>query len=431
MNVRLAGVLFAACVSLAACGSDDESPPAAAPDATATDSAVVDTAVPIDTAVDTNVDDTAPDTTLVEDTAPEETSPEDTAAADVSYDGPLPTISVDDVSVSEGNSGTKSITFALTLSSPIPVPVSVNWATADGTALAGTDYVAATGKVVFGPGIISVPVDLVLNGDTSVESDEDFFIDLSMPVNGTLAKSRGKAIVLDDDIEGPSISIGDVTVTEGNSGTTEATFAVTLSAAATKTVTVSWATLDGTARAGGTLPGETDYYPGSGTFSFAPGETTKNVTVNVRGDALDEVNETFQVELSSSINATIAKPKGTATITDDDATPTLSIADATDTEGAFGVTKIFTFNVTLSAASGQTVSVNYTTEAATATAPSDFIAATGTLTFAPGETTKPVRISVVGNNTVEPDETFKVRLLTATGATVADAEAIGTIQNDD
>jgi len=426
MNARLAGTVLAVFVSLAACGSDQDPAPASTPDTGAT----VDSFVP-ETAADTNVAVDSADTTVVADTEPEDAALEDTALPDVSFDGPFPTIAVNDVTIAEGNAGTKSITFALTLSAPTPVPVSVNWATADGTALAGSDYVAATGKVVFGPGIISVPVDLVVNGDVSVEADEDFFLDLSMPTNGTIMKPRGKATIQDDDIDGPSISIGDVTVTEGNSGTVEATFAVTLSAAATKTVTVSWATLDGTARAGGTLPGETDYLPGSGTFSFAPGETTKNVTVNSRGDALDEANESFQVELSSSINATIAKARGTATITDDDATPTVSIADFSATEGAFGVTKIFTFDVTLSAASGLTVTVNYATESGTATAPSDFIAATGTLTFAPGETTKQVRISVVGNNTVEPDESFKVKLLTANNATVADGEAVGTIQNDD
>jgi len=428
MNGRLAGLMIALCMSLSACGSDDEKPPASTPDTSVADSGT-DTNVAVDSAIDSLVVtmETAADTTVVV----EDSAPEDTELPDISFDGPLPTISVDDVSTAEGNTGTKSITFALTLSAPMPVPVSVNWATVDGTALAGSDYAAATGKVVFGPGIISVPVDLVITGDMSIESDETFFLDLSMPVNGTIAKPRGRATILDDDIEGPTISIADVTVTEGNSGTVEATFAVTLSAAASKMVTVSWATLDGTARAAGTVAGENDYFPGTGTFDFAIGETTKNITVNVRADALDEPNETFQVELSSSINATIAKARGTATITDDDDPPTLSIADFKDTEGAFGVTKIFSFDVTLSAPSGQTVSVNFTTENATATAPSDFIAATGTLTFAPGETKKTVRISVVGNNTVEPEETFKVRLLTPSGATIADGEAIGTIQNDD
>jgi chitinase len=435
MAVRLAGALLAVCVSLAGCGSDDKPSPVAAVDST-TDTLVAEAAVDPDTGVDTTVADTsspdtaADDTSVVADTAVEETVAEDTAI-DTAFDGPFPTIAASDVTVAEGNSGTKSITFSLTLSAPAPVPVSVNWATADGTALAGSDYVAATGKVVFGAGTISVPVDVVVNGDTSVESDETFFLDLSMPVNGTLGKARGTATIDDDDIDGPTISISDVTVSEGNSGSVEAKFAVTLSAAATKTVTVSWATLDGTARAAGTLAGENDYFPGSGTFSFAPGETTKNVTVNVRGDAFDEADEAFSVELSSSINATIAKTRGAATITDDDATPSLSIADVRDTEGAFGATKTFTFNVTLSAPSGQTVTVNYATENDTATAPGDFIAVSGTLTFAPGETTKPVRISVVGNNTVEPDETFKVKLLTPTNATVADGEAIGTIQNDD
>ena len=141
------------------------------------------------------------------------------------------------------------------------------------------------------------------------------------------------------------ISIGDVTVTEGNTGTRAATFTVTLSAASTQTVTVAYATGNGTATAG------SDYQAASGTLTFAPGETSKTITVLVNGDRLGEPNETFFVNLSSPTNATIADGQGVGTIVDDE--PRISISDVTKAEGKKGQTTLFTFTVTLSAAYDQ------------------------------------------------------------------------------
>src|SRR5262249_53693092 len=141
---------------------------------------------------------------------------------------------------------------------------------------------------------------------------------------------------------GVSIAIGDRTVAEGNTGTVAATFTVTLSAASTQPVTVAYATADGTATVG------SDYQAASGTLTFAPGETSKTITVRVNGDRLAEPNETFVVNLSSPTNATIAEGQGVGTILDDE--PRISISDFTKAEGKKGQTTQFTFTVTLSAA---------------------------------------------------------------------------------
>ena len=115
----------------------------------------------------------------------------------------------------------------------------------------------------------------------------------------------------------PSITMSDVTVTEGNTGTRAATFTVTLSAAYGQPVTVAYATANGTATAG-------DYQAGSGTLTFVPGETSKTITVLVNGDRFGEANETFFVNLSSPTNATVANGQAVGTIVDDE--PRLSIA---------------------------------------------------------------------------------------------------------
>src|SRR5205085_2700647 len=116
--------------------------------------------------------------------------------------------------------------------------------------------------------------------------------------------------ILDDDL--PSLSVNDVTISEGNTGTRFATFTVSLSPTPTKTVTVNYATADGTA----TSPG--DYQSAAGTLTFAPGQTTKTITVQVKGDTRAEGDETFFVNLSGAVNALIQDGQGLGVIRNDD-----------------------------------------------------------------------------------------------------------------
>jgi CSLREA domain-containing protein len=224
----------------------------------------------------------------------------------------------------------------------------------------------------------------------------------------------------------PTLSINNVSQNEGNGGTTPFVFTVTLSAASASTVTVNYATADASATA------PSDYAATAGTLTFAPGVTTQTITVNVVGDTTVEPNETFSVTLSSPSNATIATGTGTGTILNDDAaaTPSLSINNVSQSEGNSGVTP-FTFTVTLSAASASTVTVNFATADGSATAPGDYAATSGTLTFAPGVTTQTVTVNVNGDTTVEPSETFVVNLTGAVNATIATGTGVGTILNDD
>jgi hypothetical protein len=222
----------------------------------------------------------------------------------------------------------------------------------------------------------------------------------------------------------PLLRIGDTAVTEGNTGTVAAKFTVTLSAASTETVTVAYATGDGTATAG------SDYTSTSGTLTFAPGETSKTVTVLVNGDRLGEANETFYVNLSGATSASIVDGQGVGTIVDDE--PRISISDVTKKEGKKNQTTLFTFTVTLSAAYDQAVTVSYRTADGTAKAGEDYAAKTGTLTFAPGETTKTITIVVNGDGKREADETFFVDLFNnSANSLFTKKRGIGTILNDD
>jgi len=205
-----------------------------------------------------------------------------------------------------------------------------------------------------------------------------------------------------------SLPIGDVAVSEGNSGTTAFVFQVSLSRSIGRSVKVNYATVDGTA----TAPG--DYKPASRTLTIKAGKTTGHVTVLVNGDTAPEQDEQFLVKLSAPVRATIADDTGVGTILDDDS-PTVSIGDASVSEGDVGFTAA-TFALTLSAASTQTVSVGYQTTDGSATSLSDYTAASGTVDFAPGETTADVTVLVQGDVLSENDETFFVDLSTPVNA---------------
>src|SRR5213075_2869346 len=146
------------------------------------------------------------------------------------------------------------------------------------------------------------------------ETNETLFVNLTNPINVTITDAQGLGTITDDDVA-PSLSINDVTVTEGNSGSSNATFTVTLSAVSGLTVTVDYATANATA----VSPG--DYTAAANTLTFAPGVLTQTIVVAVLGDAVNEPNETYQVNLSNGTNASISDAQGIGTITNDDALP--------------------------------------------------------------------------------------------------------------
>ena len=316
-------------------------------------------------------------------------------------------------------------TFTVTLSQTSIANVTVDVALAAGTAVGGgTDYGAASATTLtFTPGQTQQTFTVPINDDLLDEDAETFYANLSNATGGAvLADAQALATITDDDAT-PGVSIS---ATSPTAETGTVTFTATLSAASGRTVTVEYATEDGSA-----VSGE-DYTGTTGTLTFVPGDTSETFTVSITADVLDEADETFTANLSGATNATIGTASPSMTITDNDATPTLSIGDVTVVEGDSGTTNA-TFDVVLSAVSGQMVTADYTTTSGTATEGTDFADATGTLTFAPGETSKTVMVAVNGDTDVEPDETFNVAIggVTLTNATLADGAAVGTITDDD
>jgi len=221
-----------------------------------------------------------------------------------------PDLSISDATVTEGNTGTRNATFTLTLSKPAAVEVSVYYNTANITAQGGSDFDSTSGMVIFAAGQTSKSVAVAVKGDRVAEANETFALNLTSPLNARIADAQGIATILDDE---PRISINNVSGSEGKAGNTTFTFTVQLSTAYDQAVTVNYATANGTAAAG------SDYLAKSGSVTFLPGQTSKTITVTVKGDRTRESNETFFVDLfSPSSTALIALPRGIGTILDDD-----------------------------------------------------------------------------------------------------------------
>ncbi|MEH2067450.1 MAG: Calx-beta domain-containing protein [Nostoc sp.] len=349
--------------------------------------------------------------------------------ATIINDDNQPTISISDVSVVEGNTDTTTnANFTITLSNPSYQQVTVNYNTSNGSAkVSDSDYNSANGTIIFAPGETTKIISIGVIGDNKFEADETFGVNLLGATNATLADSLGVATIINDDNQ-PTISISDVSVIEGNTGTTtNANFTITLSNPSYQQVTVNYNTSDGSAKVS-----DSDYNSANGTIIFAPGETSKTLSIGVIGDNQNESNETFSVNLLGATNATIADNLGVATIINDDNQSTISISDVLVTEGNTGTTTNANFIVTLSQPSFQQVSVNYNTSDGTAkVSDSDYNPANGTITFNPGETSKTISIGVIGDNKPEPNETFSVNLLGATNATIVDSLGVATITNDD
>jgi chitinase len=345
------------------------------------------------------------------------------ATGTIRDDDAPPVISIDDATVNEGNSGTVNATLSVTLSNPSSKTVTVDYATGGGTATAGADYEAASGSLSFAPlDETAKTLTVRVKGDLVDEPDETFFVTLAAPSNATLGDAQGQVTILDDDI-GASLAVNDVSVQEGNWGTRNAVFTVTLSSPVAVKVKVRYATQHVTTT-------NQDLVPTSGQLVFQPGQTAKTVAVPVKGDTLDENDETFLLRLSAAEGSPIGDAEGVGTILDDDPPPALSIADVSVKEGNSG-TRTATFVVTLSAKSGRAVSVSYATRDGTASAGLDYTPATGSLTFAPGETAKCVPVPILGDKTREANEKFYVDLSSPTNATLSRATAAGTILNDD
>ena len=320
---------------------------------------------------------------------------------------PTTTVSVADASAPEGDAGLSPLVFAVTRVGDASQAASVDYYTSDGTAMGDLDYKPVSGTLDFLPNELTKTVAVQLIGDTDVEPDEVFYLNLAAPENVSIAKGMAMGTIVNDDTPIPTptptptvipeptptptpieLWVNNVAKAEGNSGQTAFTFKVMLGPPSTSTVKVQYSTQNVTAAKG------SDYVAKGGVLTFAPGETTKTVTVLVNGDTKVEGDERFFLNLFDASGASIVVGTGEGKILNDDApTPTprpgvsIAVNDESELEGNAGLRPI-TFKVWLDRASTQTVSVHFATANGTAIAGSDYNATSGTITFAPGRRTR-------------------------------------------
>jgi hypothetical protein len=246
-------------------------------------------------------------------------------------------VAISDVSVSEGANGTHVETFTVTRTGG-SAAFDVNFATKDGSATtADGDYVAKSGSVHFEAGVNSQTISVVVNGDTKVEANETFNVNLSGVTNGaTIADGQGVGTIVNDDTApapppapvAGSVSINDVSITEGNNGSHIETFTVTRTGGSAA-FDVHFATQAGSASAA-----DGDYVGKSGDLHFDAGVNTETISITVNGDAKVEANETFNVNLSAATNgATLADAQGVGTIVNDDTAANSHAHTANDFNG--------------------------------------------------------------------------------------------------
>jgi hypothetical protein len=337
--------------------------------------------------------------------------------------GALPRLTINDVSVIQSPTDQTEAVFTITAVNPTMQTISVDFTTADDTAVAGRDYTFTTGNVVFPMGESSQTISVPVLPSMEDSPNLMFRVLLSNPTNAAIGDGEGVGTIVDQ-LPPPTITVSDASAAEGDSSTTPIDFTISLSQASRHVVTVTYTTADDTARA----PRDYIAIPPT-TVTFNPGETSKTVEVLAVGNTVSEADKTFSLVLSTAVNGTIGTIRGTGTILNDDGA--LTITDVTGPEGDSG-TQRFIFNVRVVHPSTRPISVDVMTVDGTAHAPADYVAVPlTTLNFAPRQGFANVTVLVNGNRVPQSNRNFTVRLSNPTNAVLARSQGVGTIVDDD
>ena len=334
-----------------------------------------------------------------------------------------PTVSVSGVTIDEK---VGAATFVLSLSQPSETNVAVNFATADGTATAGADYIASSGTVGFAPGQTTRSITVPIVDDSAAEPDEFFSLVLSTPSGLVIGNASAEARIVANDGANASTPIITIEPVVANEVTGWVDVVVRLSAPSAQQVSVNYS--DSTE----VSAYRNDYIDSrSGTLVFAPGETAKTIRYGLIDDGDDEGPTYFMVDLASATNAVIGTPSAPVVIAANDGTsvnlPSASVQDIVVDEKS-GTAR---FVLTLDVPSTEVLYFNYATAAGTATAGNDFVARSGVVSLLPGETTATIFVGIVDDTAAEADETFTLSLSAPVGAGLAKGIATARIVAND
>jgi hypothetical protein len=336
--------------------------------------------------------------------------------------GQKPCVSINDVTITEGDSGSTTALFSINLSAPAAQPVSVNFSLEGRSATIGTDLQNVSGRLVIPEGQTSVNINITVNGDLFDEFDEDFAVNLSSSTNASILKSVGTGTIIDNDPE-PLLTVTDISQIEPTFSQ-GFVFRVNLSAPSGKPISFRYATADGTANAGN------DYSSVNTTWNIQPGISTADLLVIVNGDNTHERDETFFLNVSTPVNVTLSDAQGQGTIINNDPIPTLNISAGSVTEGDTGLIAR-TVNLQLSNPTYLPVTVNVLTNDGTALSGRDYIASDTPVVIPAEQQNVQSNIQIIGDTINESNETFFVNIYNVVNATINTTQAQFLIIDDE
>ena len=331
-------------------------------------------------------------------------------------DGSTVGFTVAAISVAEN---TNSLTLTVVRSGATNTAATVNYATTNGTATAGSDYRATNGVLIFAAGVTTNTFDLGVINDTTSESNETIVVRLSSPANCSLGTSNVVVTITTNDSAILSFTVATNLVSETN-GTL--TLTVRRTGTTNNAVTVDFTTTNVTAIS------SDDYTATNGTLSFAAGETNQTFTVDFIDDATQESLETFRIVLSNPTDARLGTGTNTVTITDDDVS---TVGFSTNAVTVSETNGTLTLTVTRAGATNTALTVDFATANGTATAGSDYAPTNGTLMFDAGETSKTIDVDITDNLLLENSEQFQVRLSSPLNTSIGTGTNTVTITDDD
>lgn len=324
----------------------------------------------------------------------------------------------------EGDTGVENImTFPVRLTAASSSLVSVDYHTVDGTALAGTHYLATNGTVYFQPGQTNQTIQVLLIGNLDDDTNRTFFVQLTNPVKMGTTITNAVGRIQDDDPL--NFTLQDASVVEGTGGYTYLNFVAALIKPWHEPVTFSFSTFGST----GVLPDQ-DYVPTNGTLTIPAGQISVTIPAVVVSDALNEIDETIFLNVSNVVGAVPLRLQASGIILNDDPLPVLSLFPSSVLEGDSG-TNDMVVAVSLSAPSGRTVSFNYGTSNSTAAAFFDYRNASGLISMPTGMTQTNFVLRILGDTLPEGTEFFWVYPTTPVNLVFATNRYVATIFDND
>ena len=310
----------------------------------------------------------------------------------------------------------ETIIFQMRVEPPNPSPITLEYATNDGTAKAGSDYTGTTnGRMTIPANSPTAQITIPTMADNMDEDDELFTLSLSRDGSDGDGAVQISGMIKDDD-QPPSLALADAEAEEGE----PLVFSVSLSSPSSRTISVDWSLTPGTAVA------DTDYASAGGTLRLPAGAKSGAIMVESMDDAIYEANENFTLALSSPQHATLSRAQGTGTLLDNDELPVLFIGDA---EAREGEPLIFPF--ILSVAAGQDVSVEWSLTPGTAEPDVDYLAEGGTVMLPAGVSDGVIVVMGVQDDVDEPDETLTLNLSAPRHTALDRDRAQGILVDDD